>query len=417
MSNGTNGNRRVVVTGIGLLTPVGNNVTDTWEAILAGKSGFSTTSQFFDTSQSEAGGVCEVKGFDPEALFGRREARRRDRYQLFASATANEALEQSGLKITDENRENIGVFVGTGAGGIQSTVETEWIRQEKGERRVSPFAITKIMSNGAAGMVAIDHGIFGPALTTVTACAAGSDGIGQAFRYVKSGILDAAITGGTEAPMTAMTIAGFARAGALSNRSEGTPSPFDESRDGLIPGEGAGMLVIESLEHAQARGAHILGELVGYGVTNDAHHVTAPPSDGSGAARAIRQAVRESGISPADIDYINAHGTGTVLNDQAETAAIKLALGDDAYNIGISSTKSMTGHIMGGTGAIEAIFCLLAMRDSMMPPTINFVDADEKCDLDYVTNTARPGNVDVAMTNAFGFGGHNSVLMLKKFTA
>jgi len=251
-------------------------------------------------------------------------------------------------------------------------------------------------------------------LTSVTACAAGSDAIGQAFRYVQNGMVDAAVTGGTECPMTAMTVAGFARAGALSVRTEGTPSPFDKSRDGLIPGEGAGMLVLESLEHAQARGANILAEVTGYGVTTDAFHVTAPPEDGSGAARAIRQAVNEAGITGADIDYINAHGTGTVLNDQAETAAIKLALGEDAYGIGISSTKSMTGHIMGGTGAIEAVFCTLAMRDSLMPPTINLVEKDEKCDLDYVAGTPRAAEINVATTHAFGFGGHNSVLVLEK---
>ena len=416
MNNGTVQKKRVVVTGFGLVTPVGNTTEDTWSAILAGKSGFSRTSQFISLDGLGVGGVCEVKDFDAKALLGRREARRRDRFQQIACVAANEALAQSGLQITDENRTRVGCFVGTGTGGIQSTIAAEHALQNGGARKVSPFAVPMIMPNGAAGLIAIDHGIQGPSLTTTTACAAGSDGVGQGFRAITHGWVDAAVVGGTEAPLTRMTVAGFSQAGALSVRSDGTPSPFDKDRDGLIPGEGTGMLVIESLEHAQARGATILGEIIGYGATTDAFHVTAPPEDGSGAGRAITAAITEAGITGADIDYINAHGTGTRLNDEAETKSIKLALGEDAYNIPISSTKSMTGHIMGGTGAIEAVFCLLAMRDSVVPPTINLVEFDPACDLTYIANEAkRDVNIDIATTHAFGFGGHNSVLVLKKF--
>ena len=284
-----------------------------------------------------------------------------------------------------------------------------------GPRRVTPYAVTMIMPNGAAGLAAIDFGIWGPSVTITSACAAGSDAVGHAFHHVRSGMIDCAIAGGTESPITSMAMAGFERAGALSSREEGTPSPFDVNRDGFVPGEGAGMLVIETLESARSRGATILGEIVGYGQTTDAFHITAPPEDGSGAARAIRKALEDAAVKPEQIDYINAHGTGTPLNDVSETLAIKSVLGEHAYNIGISSTKSMTGHIMGGTGAIECVFCTLVLRDQIMPPTINLVDQDPECDLDYVPNTARPGKISTVTNHAFGFGGHNAVLVFKQF--
>lgn len=409
-----NGHKRVVVTGTGMVTPLGHNVADTWAAILAGKSGFGPIT-LFDTAGHTAQGACEVKDFDADALLGRKEARRRDRYQHFVAVAAMEAMAQSGLRITDENRQRIGVIMGTGIGGLQTTVNQEAALQEGGPRRVSPFAIPMIMANGAAGMAAIDYGIQGPSYAVTTACAAGCDGVGQAFRYIKHGLVDAVLTGGVEAPLVSVAIGSFERAGAVSVKATGTPSPFDKDRDGLIPGEGAGILVLESLEHAQARGATILGEIIGYGQTTDAHHITAPAEGGMGASRAILAALAEAGVRPDQVDYINAHGTGTVLNDSAETAAIKAAFGEHAYNIPVSSTKSMTGHIMGGTGAIETIFCMLAMRDSMLPPTINFNQGAADCDLDYIPNYARPGTVHIATNHAFGFGGHNAVLVIKSF--
>ncbi|MDA0241871.1 MAG: beta-ketoacyl-ACP synthase II [Chloroflexi bacterium] len=410
-----NGYKRVVVTGTGLVTPLGHNVADSWAGILAGKSGFGPIT-LFNTTGHTSGGACEVKEFDAEAILGRREARRRDRFEHLAAVATIEALAQSGLKITDDNRQRIGVIIGTGIGGLQTTVDQEAARNEGGPRRVSPFAIPMIMVNGAAGMAAIDYGIQGPSFAVTTACAAGCDGVGQAFRYIKYGIADAMLTGGVEAPLVSVAIASFERAGATSIRTEGTPSPFDKDRDGLVPGEGAGILVLESLDHALARGASILGEIVGYGQTTDAHHITAPAEGGAGASRAILAALAEAGLRPEDVDYVNAHGTGTVLNDSAETAAIKTAFGEHAYNLAVSSTKSMTGHIMGGTGAIETVFCLLAMRDQMIPPTINFNEGAADCDLDYVPNYARPGKVTVATNHAFGFGGHNAVLAIRQYS-
>jgi len=332
-----------------------------------------------------------------------------------ATVAANEALKSSGLEITDDNRERVGIILGTGVGGIQTLVEQEHVVLEKGLRRVSPFAITMIMPNGASGMLAIDFGIHGPSTTITTACAAGADAIGHAFRAICHGELDAAITGGSESILASVAIGGFERAGATSEFETNTPKPFDKNRDGLVVGEGAGMLVIESLAHAKARGAHILAEIAGYGQTTDAYHITAPSEGGIGAARAIRKALADADLQPEDVDYISAHGTATPLNDSAETAAIKNALGDAAYKVAISSTKSMTGHIMGATGAIESVFCTLAIRDQIMPPTINYETPDPTCDLDYIPNKARPGRVQVCLNHAFGFGGHNAVLVIKEF--
>lgn len=408
--------RRVVVTGLGLVTPLGHQVEDSWKAIVAGQPGFGPITLFEKMEGHKIQGVCEVKEFDPAVYLGAKEARRRDRYQHFAAVAAEQAMKQSGLVVNSSNRERIGVFIGTGIGGLQTTLTQEHIVHTEGPRRMSPFSITMIMPNGAAGMAAIDFGIQGPTSTITTACAAGTDSVGQAFRYIQHGLIDAALTGSSESPLSSMTVAGFERAGAISGRADGTPAPFDASRDGLIPGEGAGMLVLESLEFALARGATILGELVGYGQTTDAYHITAPAEGGAGAARAIRQALSDAGLQPTDIDYINAHGTGTVLNDSAETAAIKAALGEHAYKVAISSTKSMTGHGMGATGAIESVFAILAIRDQIMPPTINLVTPAADCDLDYIPNYARPGKVEVVANHAFGFGGHNSVLLFKKYT-
>ena len=409
-----NGRQRVVVTGTGLITPLGHNVPDTWAAILAGQSGLGEPTQLGDYDHKVAR-VCEVKDFDPTEYIGRRQARRRDRYQQFATVAAAEAMAQADLLINDDNRERIGIYIGTGVGGIQTLVEQEHVLMEKGLRRLNPFGITMIMPNGAGGMLAIDYGINGPSTTITTACAAGNDAIGHAFKAIRAGELDVTLAGGTEAILTSVAIGGFERTGAVSQLSSKTPRPFDKNRDGLVPGEGAGMLVLESLSHAQARGATILAEIAGYGQTTDAHHITAPSEGGMGAARAMTKALIDAGISPAEVDYISAHGTGTALNDTHETMAIKSALGEHAYDVAISSTKSMTGHIMGATGAIETVFCMLAIRDQILPPTINYEVPDPECDLDYVPNVARPAEVKVALDNAFGFGGHNSVLVIKEY--
>lgn len=410
-----NQQRRVVVTGLGMITPLGHNVPDTWEAILAGRSGFGPFT-LLDKGEHTAGGLCEVKDFEPEKYLGRRDARRRDRNQQFATVAAHEAMAQAGLEITDANRERMGISIGTAVGGIRTLVDQEQLRVGRGLDRLSPFAITMIMPNGAAGMLAIDYGIQGPSTTITTACAAGSDAIGHAFRAIRRGELDAVLAGGTESILTDVALGGFEQARATSSLESRTPRPFDRERDGLVVGEGAALLVLESLEHARSRGATILGEIVGYGQTTDAHHITAPAEGGVGAARAISLALRDAGLNPDQVDYVSAHGTATVLNDKYETQAIKAAFGDAALRVAVSSTKSMTGHIMGATGAIESIFCLLAIRDSVLPPTINYAAPDPDCDLDYVPNEARPAPVRVTVNNAFGFGGHNAVLVLKQFT-
>ncbi len=409
-----NHQHRVVVTGVGMITPLGHSVADTWEAILAGRSGFGPFT-LLDKGEHTAGGLCEVKDFDPDAYLGRRDARRRDRNQQLATVAAREAMAQAGLEITDANRERVGITIGTGVGGIRTLVDQEQLRVARGLDRLSPFAITMIMPNGAAGMLAIDYGIQGPSTTITTACAAGCDAIGHAFRAIRRGELDAVLAGGTESILTDVALGGFEQARATSSLESRTPRPFDRERDGLVVGEGAALLVMESLEHARARGATILGEIVGYGQTTDAHHITAPAEGGAGAARAITLALRDAGLNPEQVDYISAHGTATDLNDRFETQAIKAALGDEAYRVAVSSTKSMTGHIMGATGAIESVFCLLAIRDDVLPPTINYAVPDPDCDLDYVPNEARPATVRVALNNAFGFGGHNAVLALKEF--
>lgn len=415
MQNGSHPNRRVVITGVGLLTPLGHNAADSWQNLVAGKSGISDEWTVMNKGEHTLGAVCEVKNFVPEEYMDRKESRRRDRFQQFATVTANEAMRHSGLEINDQNRERVGIILGTGVGGIQTLVSQEHVVLEKGLRRLSPFAITMIMPNGASGMIAIDYGIHGPSPTITTACAAGNDAIGHAYRLIQSGEIDAALTGGSESILTSVAVGGFERAGATSSKETNTPQPFDKNRDGLVVGEGAGMLVIEELEHAKARGATILAEISGYGQTTDAHHITAPAEGGAGAARAIKKAMADAKINPEDIDYISAHGTATPLNDTSETTAVKSALGDAAYDLAISSTKSMTGHIMGATGAIESVICTLAIRDQIVPPTINYETPDPTCDLDVIPNQARETKVDVCLNNAFGFGGHNSVLVIRAF--
>lgn len=415
MNNGQVSKRRVVITGTGVISSLGHNVADTWEALLAGRSGIGPCT-LLDKGGHSIGGLCEVKAFDPNDHMDRRDARRRDRCQQFAVVAAAEAMTQSGLVVNEDNSERTGIILGTGVGGIRTLIQQETILREDGLRRISPFAITMIMPNGSAGMLSIEYGIRGPSTTIATACAAGCDAIGHAFKAIHFGELDAVLTGGTESILASVAVGGFERAGATTSRSTDVPQPFDLNRDGLVAGEGAGILVLESLEHAQARGATILAELAGYGQTTDAFHITAPAENGAGAARALSKALQSAGLPPEAVDYINAHGTGTPLNDASETAAIKTALGEHAYNVAISSTKSMTGHMMGATGALETVFCVQMINNQIIPPTINYQTPDPVCDLDYVPNTARPSRVRVCLNNAFGFGGHNSVLVIKDYS-
>lgn len=407
--------RRVVITGIGLITSLGHTVDETWSAILRGESGIGDFT-LIEKGDHSSGGVCEVKDFDPVTYIGKRDARRRDRFQQLATIAGKEAMQKSGLEITDQNRERVGIYIGTGVGGIRTLVDQEHVRQERGTRRISPFAIAMIMPNGAAGVMAIDYGIHGPSNTIATACAAGNDAIGHAYKAIRAGELDATLSGGAESLITSVALGGFEKTGATSSRSSNAPQPFDKNRDGLVAGEGAAILILEELESARKRGATILGELAGYGQTTDAFHITAPAVGGAGAARAIKIALNDAGLDPSEVDYVSAHGTGTQLNDLNETKALKTILGEHAYNVAVSSTKSMTGHVMGATGAIETVFCILAIRDKVLPPTINYETPDPECDLDYVPNVARSADVRITVNNAFGFGGHNAVLVIKEFT-
>ena len=405
---------RVVITGVGTVNPLGLTVGEAWDRAVNGVTGVGPITHF-DPTDYHVKVACEVKNFDPAKYMDAREVRRRDRYQHFATAAAQEALAHSGLTVDEANAERVAVIVSSSSGGggaFQDGVRTLF---DAGPRRVSPFMITQFMPNGAGSLIAIDIGARGPNFSVASACASANDGIGQAWLLVRSGLVDAAVTGGSEASIWEIGVAGFDRLGAMTRRSELVPQPFDRDRDGLVMGEGAGVLILESLEHAQARGAEILAELAGYAATSDAFHITAPAKDGVSASRAITLAAQLGGIAGEDLGYISAHGTGTLLNDASETAAIKRAFGERAYSIPISSTKSMTGHMMGATGAVEAIFCIQAIRTGVLPPTINYRTPDPDCDLDYIPNTAREARIDAAISNAFGFGGHNAVLAFKRF--
>src|SRR5574341_39319 len=406
---------RVVVTGYGMVSPLGLSASASWKGIVEGQSGIGPIT-LFDVTDFPVKLAAEVKDFDPKSVLDHREVRRQDRFEWLANAAADEALEHSGLEITDTNCTRIGVMVSSAAGGMNAMDESFRTLHRDGPRALGPFVIPKFMSNGASGTISILRGIKGPAFSVASACASGADGIGVAMQFIRAVIIDAALAGGSEAPVTALGIAAFDRIGAASHRNEGFPSPFSAERDGLLVGEGAAVLVLESLEHARERGAVILAEMIGYGSSADAHHITAPTEDGSGSANAIRRALDDAQLSPSDIDYINAHGTATPMNDEAETRAIKLALGDAAMRIPVSSTKSMTGHMMGATGAVEAVFCVQAIRDSIAPPTINYHEKDPACDLDYVPNEARQMKIKTAISNSFGFGGHNTVLAIRAFT-
>ena len=409
--------RRVVVTGMGCISPVGNNVKETWESILAGKSGAGMITHF-DASKHKTRFAAEVKGFDPVVLFGQREARKMDRFTQFATGVAMEALEQSGLKIDESNRDRVGVMIGTGIGGIGSLLEQAEVMRERGPDRVSPFLVPMMISDSAPGMLAIRFGARGPNMALATACASGNNAIGEALEIIRRGAADAMMAGGSEAALVPVAMAGMNVMTALSTRNDDPQTasrPFDKDRDGFLMGEGAGMLILESLEHAQARGANILCELTGYGTTDDAHHISAPAENGAGAAIAMKLALENADLVLGEVGYINAHGTSTPLNDKSETAAIKTVFGEQAYNIPISSTKSITGHLLGASGAIEAVFCILAIREEILPATINYHTPDPECDLDYVPNQPRKASPKHVMSNSFGFGGHNATLIFSRF--
>lgn len=409
---------RIVITGMGTVNPLGLNVSDSWKNVIDGVSGVGPIT-LFDSTLLNVHIAAEAHGFDPDHYMEAREARRRDRFEQLATAAAQEALASSGLDIKAENPARIGAIVSSAIGGLKSLQDAVITNHTEGPRRVSPFLIPMLMSNGAAGLVAIDHGIKGPCFSVASACASGADGIGMAFMMLKAGMIDAALAGASESTLTSTGVAAFDRIGATTRRNDSyqsVPQPFDKNRDGLVMGEGAAVLVLETESHARARGANILAELAGYGATSDAFHVTAPHENGEGGTSAIRQALASAQANLEDVGYINAHGTGTLLNDQSETRAVKAAFGELAYQIPMSSTKSMTGHMMGATGALEAIFCVQAIREGILPPTIHYETPDPECDLDYVPNQAREKKIKLAISNAFGFGGHNAVLAVRAYS-
>ena len=409
--------KRVVVTGLGCVSPVGNTVEETWQALLEGKSGAANIT-LFDASQHKTKFAAEVKGFDGVALFGVREARKMDRFTQFAMAATLEALGQANFTINESNRDRIGVLIGSGIGGITTLLEQAEVMRERGPDRLSPFLIPMMISDGAAGMIAIHLGARGPNMALATACASGSNAIGEAAEIIRRGTVDVMIAGASEASIVALAMGGMNVMGALSTRNDAPQAasrPFDKDRDGFLMGDGAGVLILESMEHAQARGATILCELSGYGTTDDAYHVSAPAENGAGAALSMQYALDDAGIRPEDVGYINAHGTSTPLNDKSETAAIKTVFGEQAYKIPVSSTKSMTGHLLGASGALEAIVCAKVFQDNILPGTINYETPDPECDLDYVPNTTRKATPEHSMSNSFGFGGHNATLVLSRY--
>lgn len=409
--------KRVVITGIGCISPLGNDIPSLWSGILAGKSGVGIISHY-DVSDFNVKIGAEVKGFDAVALFGSREARRMDRFVQFALAASLQAVEQAKLEINESNRDRIGVVLGCGIGGMNTLFEQMIVFFQRGPDRVSPFLVPMMLPDTAAGMVAIQLGVRGPNMAIVSACASGTNAIGEAAETIRRGSADVVISGGAESVLVPIAMAGLGVMKALSTRNEEPQKasrPFDKERDGFVMGEGAASLVLESLEHAQARGATILGEISGYGSSNDAYHVSAPAENGAGAALCMQNALNDADLLPSDIGYINAHGTSTPLNDKSETAAIKTVFGEQAYKIPISSTKSMTGHLLGAAGAVEAVICVKTLQDGMLPPTINYEFPDPDCDLDYVPNKARQSSVQNIMSNSFGFGGHNACIILSQF--
>lgn len=410
---------RVVVTGLGIISAVGNDVVSFWQALLNSKSGIGPITSF-DASAFESRIAGEVKGFNP-ALYGlsSKDTKRIDKFGQYAIAAAKQAIADSGLELEKEDRDRIGVMIGSGIGSLQTMERECRVYFEKGPSRLSPFLIPMLIVNEAAGQVAITFGLKGPNSCVATACASGSHAIGDAFKILQRGDADMMVAGGTESCITPLGVGGFCALKALSTRNsepQKASRPFDLKRDGFVIAEGAGIVLLETLQHARKRKARIYAEFIGYGMSCDAYHITAPDPDGHGGARAMTEALRDAGLKPEDVDYINAHGTSTKLNDKVETLSIKKALGKHAKKVMVSSTKSMTGHLLGAAGGVEFVVCSLAIRDNVVPPTINYEYPDPDCDLDYVPNTARKTQVRVCLSNSLGFGGHNATLAVKKFT-
>lgn len=409
--------RRVVITGMGCISPVGNDVPTMWENIQAGNSGVNSITHY-DTTEYKTKIAAEVKGFDGVALFGNRDARHMDRYTQFAVASAIQAIQDAKLEINEDNRDRIGVVVGTGIGGISTLFDQTLVFLERGPSRVSPFLVPMMLPDTAAGMVAINLGVRGPNMAVVTACATGTNAVGEGTEIIRRGQADAMLVGGSEAAIIPIAMAGLGVMTALSTHNDEpqrASRPFDLNRDGFVMGEGSAILILEALDHAQARGGQILAEVSGYGSTNDAFHISAPAENGAGAALCMSMALNDAGMSLTEINYINAHGTSTLLNDKSETAAIKTVFGKQAYEIPVSSTKSMTGHLLGASGALEAVICVHVLNKGVLPPTINYETPDPECDLDYVPNTARKARVRNVMSNSFGFGGHNATIILSRY--
>lgn len=409
--------KRVVVTGVGAITPIGNTPVAYWEGLLSGRNGIGSIT-LFDASEHKCRIAGEVKGYDPHAYMDAKDAKRMDRFAQFAVSASLQAIQDAQFVINELNAEQVGVIIGSGIGGIKVLEEQQTVYLKRGPDRCSPFMVPMMIANMAAGLTAIHIGAKGPNSCPVTACAAGSNAVGDAFRLIQRGYAQAMICGGAEAAITPLSMAGFAAARTLSRRND-EPSrasrPFDRDRDGFVMGEGSGVLLLEELGHAKSRGARIYAEIVGYGMTCDAYHMTTPVPSGEGAARAIQLALKDGKLNPNSVSYINAHGTSTSANDCTESAAIKKALGEYAYKLPVSSTKSMTGHLLGGSGGIEAVATVMAIANDQIPPTINLENPDPECDLDYVPHRSRSHKVEVALSNSFGFGGHNVTLAFKKY--
>jgi 3-oxoacyl-[acyl-carrier-protein] synthase II len=413
----SNSNKRVVVTGLGMISPLGLDTASSWEALKAGKTGIDNIT-LFDASKFATRFAGEVKGFEPANYVSKKEARHMDRFAQFAVAAAQEALKQANLKIDESNKKEIGVIIGSGVGGLGTLYEQVVNMTQNGPEKVNPFLVPMMIADSAAGYISILLGAQGPNFCATSACSSSADGVGLAFETIKRGDVKIMIAGGAEAAINPIGVAGFISCRALSSRNE-TPQiasrPFDLQRDGFVIGEGAAVLILEDLEYARGRGARILAEMAAYGASGDAYHITQPREDGAGAAEAMIKAIQQAGWQPREVDYINAHGTSTQLNDKMETKAIKTVFGEHAYKLAVSSTKSMTGHLLGGAGALEAAICVLTLQYGIIPPTINLTYPDPECDLDYVPNVARQAAVDKIITNSFGFGGHNAVLAYKRF--
>ncbi|MCB9421101.1 MAG: beta-ketoacyl-ACP synthase II [Ardenticatenaceae bacterium] len=408
--------RRVVVTGLGTLNPLGNDVTTTWQKIAAGQSGIGPITQF-DANDYKTQFAGEVKEYDPVALYGRKDARRMSRLTQFALTATEQALADAKLVVGSSNNDDIGVIIGSGMGSLDPVIDNLNVLNEKGHRRVSPFFVPMMLADTPAATISIAYGLRGINMSIATACATGNNVIGEAAKVIQRGAADVMIAGGSEACILPLVFAGFSVMGALSTRNDDpqrASRPFDQDRDGFVTSEGTAVLILEEREHALARGAHIYGEILGYGTSADAYHISMPAENGEGAVLAMQMALDDARLAPTDIDYINAHGTSTELNDKGETAAIKTVLGEHAYNVPVSSTKSMHGHLLGAAGVLEALICLKSMEHGLLPPTINYETPDPRCDLDYVPNTARPANIKTIMSNGFGLGGHNATIVLGK---